>query len=149
MSIISGVIVGVIMFFLALAAGRRFGERPLIRRIRAAAMAVMSGVTTAFSSRVPAWLAMIFFFAMGTSPRQHPSRNMLPSDDFPIPSDTGSLFVKCNIADRQVCCIKSTRKIHPVIQKQLLMPVIRNKSNQDLAFIPINGFQPFFDTCRQ
>lgn len=52
------------MFFLALAAGRRFGERPLIRRIRAAAMAVMSGVTTAFSSRVPAWLAMIFFFAM-------------------------------------------------------------------------------------
>lgn len=64
MSIISGVIVGAVMFFLALAAGRRFGERPLTRRIRAAAMAVMSGVTTAFSSRVPAWLAMIFFFAM-------------------------------------------------------------------------------------
>jgi hypothetical protein len=61
---ISGIIVGVIMFFLLLAAGRRFGEPVLIIRVRAVALAVMVGIVTAFSPKVPTFLAMIFLLAM-------------------------------------------------------------------------------------
>lgn len=64
MSIVSGIITGIVMFFLLLAAGRRFGERPLIRRVRAVALAVMIGIVTAFSPKVSTFLAMIFLLAM-------------------------------------------------------------------------------------
>ena len=64
MTIVCGIFVGVITFFLVLAAGKRFGERPLIRNIKAATLAIVGGVVTALSSRVTPVLAMVFLFAM-------------------------------------------------------------------------------------
>ena len=64
MSMFSGFIVAIVIFFLVLAASRRFGEKKRVGMAEAVCFGLLAGTVCAFSPKVPAWLAMFFLFSV-------------------------------------------------------------------------------------
>lgn len=60
MSTISGIIVAIVVFCLMSSASKRFGEKLSYRLSQSIAFGVLAGLATAFSPKVPGWVAMLF-----------------------------------------------------------------------------------------